>query len=96
VPPDPETLIAALTYRHPLFDQAALNAQGQLDRLQGRDRVWYCGSYFGYGFHEDALRAAVNTAGLIGADTDWLIDPTAARATPPVTACTHPSAGCTG
>lgn len=93
-PPAPDTIVATMIYHHPVFDRAALRAQTQLDHLQGRDRLWYCGSYFGYGFHEDALRAAVNTAGLIGADTDWLIDPAAATAPPSVVACTEP--GCTG
>lgn len=71
-PPDPERVIAAMTYDHPVFDQPAMNAQEQLHRLQGSDRLWFCGSYFGYGFHEDALRAAVDVATRLGADTAWL------------------------
>jgi predicted NAD/FAD-binding protein len=71
-PPDPKQVIAEMTYDHPVFDQAAMDAQQQLHRLQGRDRIWFCGSYFGYGFHEDALRAAVDAATRLGADTDWL------------------------
>ena len=71
-PPDPVQVIAEMTYDHPVFDQAAIGAQQELHRLQGVGGVWYCGSYFGYGFHEDALRAAVETAGRLGADTGWL------------------------
>jgi predicted NAD/FAD-binding protein len=70
--PAPEHLIAEMTYDHPVFDQGAMDAQRELHRLQGRGGVWYCGSYFGYGFHEDALRAAVDVAGSLGADTGWL------------------------
>jgi predicted NAD/FAD-binding protein len=69
-----------MTYDHPVFDQAAMDAQQSLAELQGRDRIWYCGSYFGYGFHEDALRAAVDASRLIGADTDWLTEPGATDA----------------
>jgi len=72
-PPHPERVLARMTYQHPVFDQAAMDAQPELHRLQGRAGLWFCGSYFGYGFHEDALRAAVTTAGLLGADTGWLL-----------------------
>lgn len=70
--PAPEHIIADMVYEHPVFDGAAMAAQQDLHLLQGRDRIWYCGSYFGYGFHEDALRAATEVATLLGADTGWL------------------------
>ncbi|KAA6187829.1 FAD-dependent oxidoreductase [Thiohalocapsa marina] len=75
--PEPERVIAAMDYEHPVFDQAAMDAQRQLHRLQGRDRVHYCGSYFGYGFHEDALKSAVDVADQLGIDTRWLTTNTA-------------------
>lgn len=70
--PAPEQVIATMTYDHPVFDQAAMDAQRELHRLQGAAGVYYCGSYHGYGFHEDALRAAVDVAGRLGVDTDWI------------------------
>ena len=74
VAPRPETVIRSFSYRHPLFDQAAMTAQRRLWDLQGRDRIWFCGSYFGYGFHEDALQAglAVGEA-LTGAKRPWAL-----------------------
>ncbi len=72
--PDPARVIAAMTYDHPVFDQAAMQAQPALHALQGVNRTYFCGSYFGYGFHEDALRAAVDVAGRLGVDTRWLTD----------------------
>lgn len=57
----PSQILKRLTYHHPLFDLAALNAQSNLHLLNERsprDQVFYCGSYFGYGFHEDALKSA--------------------------------------
>jgi predicted NAD/FAD-binding protein len=71
-PPDPAQVILEQTYHHVIFDQAAMDAQQALHRLQGIGGVWYCGSYFGYGFHEDALRSAVDTSTRLGADTGWL------------------------
>jgi predicted NAD/FAD-binding protein len=70
--PDLQHVIATMAYDHPVFDQAAMDAQRELHRLQGAAGVYYCGSYHGYGFHEDALRAAVDVAGRLGVDTDWI------------------------
>ncbi len=70
--PRDELVLADMTYTHPLFDAAALAAQRRLDRLQGADRVWFCGSYFGYGFHEDAFTAGLEVAEALGARRPWL------------------------
>ena len=60
------SIIAAFDYAHPLFDAGAMSAQRELWRLQGRRRTWFCGSYFGYGFHEDGLQAGLAAAEDIG------------------------------
>jgi predicted NAD/FAD-binding protein len=57
---------AAFDYAHPVFDAPALRAQRELWRLQGRRRTWFCGSYFGYGFHEDGIQAGLAAAESIG------------------------------
>jgi len=66
VEPRPEHLIRTEIYEHPLFDAAALAAQQQLWSLQGRLRTWYCGAYFGAGFHEDGLQAGLAVAEALG------------------------------
>ena len=71
-PPAKDAQISEMTYHHPIFDQRAMQAQRDLRRLQGQGGLWFCGSYFGYGFHEDALRSAVHMASGLGADTGWL------------------------
>lgn len=55
-------------FRHPLFDAAALRAQAGLWSLQGQRNTWYCGAYFGSGFHEDGLQAGLAVAEAIGAE----------------------------
>ena len=40
----------------------AINAQKYLAELQGVNNSWFCGSYFGYGFHEDGLNSAITVA----------------------------------
>ena len=53
-------------YHHPRFDAAALAAQGRLWSLQGQRNTWFCGSYFGAGFHEDGLQAGLAVAEALG------------------------------
>lgn len=64
--PRPSLTHYRTVYEHPRFDQRALAAQQALWRLQGVRRTWYCGSYFGYGFHEDALQAGLLVAERLG------------------------------
>lgn len=56
------------TMDHPQFDLAALAAQGELPRLQGARRTYYAGAHFGFGFHEDGLRAGQAAAARLLAD----------------------------
>jgi hypothetical protein len=57
--PRDDLVHAELDYAHPLFDTATVDAQSELDRIQGRGGVWYAGAWCGYGFHEDGLASAV-------------------------------------
>ncbi len=62
----PETVHASFEYTHPLFDTAALAAQRDIWRIQGRGGVWFCGAHFGSGFHEDGLQSGLAVAEQIG------------------------------
>jgi predicted NAD/FAD-binding protein len=55
-----------IRYSHPFFDQGALWSQQRLWSLQGRRNTWFCGSYFGHGFHEDALQSGLAVAEQLG------------------------------
>ena len=72
--PNDERVIADMLYHHPVFDTGAMRAQPLLRHIQGRNRCWFCGSYFGYGFHEDALRSSVEVAAALGVAAPWLVD----------------------
>ena len=65
-PPAAEHTLATFSYDHPLYDARALAAQRGLWQLQGRQNTWFCGSYFGYGFHEDALQSGLAVAEALG------------------------------
>jgi predicted NAD/FAD-binding protein len=47
------------TYEHPVYSAAAFAAQRRREELNGVNRTWYCGAYWGYGFHEDGLNSAL-------------------------------------
>jgi len=60
---DEKKIIKELDYEHPLFDVPAINAQAELHKLNETGPVYFCGSYFKYGFHEDAFASAVEVCG---------------------------------
>ncbi|HPC81771.1 MAG TPA: FAD-dependent oxidoreductase [Thermoanaerobaculaceae bacterium] len=65
-PPAPEKVLHEVTFTHPLYSRESLDTQGRLDGLQGVRRTYFCGAYFGWGFHEDGLTSAVNVAERLG------------------------------
>ena len=57
----PEKILQRIHYEHPLFNGGAIRAQRELPQLNRRHtKVYFCGSYFRYGFHEDALTSALD------------------------------------
>ena len=46
-------------FTHPYFDNQALDHQNQLNLIQNKENILFCGSYFGYGFHEDGLKSSI-------------------------------------
>ena len=47
-------------FTHPYFNNENVSLQKDLHLLQGKKRTWFCGSYFGYGFHEDGLKSSID------------------------------------
>lgn len=65
-PPREELIYRRFLYEHPIFDLAAIRAQRDLWSIQGVRRTWFCGAYFGSGFHEDGLQAGLAVAEQLG------------------------------
>ena len=85
--PDPKTVLRDQTYEHPVFDAAAVAAQKDLWSLQGVRRTWYCGAWFGWGFHEDGLQAGLAVAEhLGGVRRPWQVEGESGRITLPAAA----------
>ena len=69
--PQQSTIIDEHTFTHPVFDLQAIQAQGQLNEIQGKRNLWFCGAYQRYGFHEDGIASAVNVAQQLGSKIPW-------------------------
>jgi predicted NAD/FAD-binding protein len=64
--PRADTIHRTETYEHPIFDVGAVSAQKALGSLQGQGNTWFCGAYFGAGFHEDGLKSGLAVAEALG------------------------------
>jgi len=53
-------ILKKIEFSHPFYDLQSLEAQKSLMKLQGENNSWFCGSYFGYGFHEDGIKSSIN------------------------------------
>lgn len=69
--PAAEHVLLTRQYRHPQFDAAAMIAQTRLTEIQGTDRLYFCGAWTRWGFHEDGIASAVKVAGLLGVSPPW-------------------------
>jgi len=56
---DQTKILKKVRFTHPYFDQSALNQQSELIKLQNKRNILFCGSYFGYGFHEDGIKSSI-------------------------------------
>ena len=64
--PKGDDILHTEVYQHPVFDGGALAAQKKLWPLQGLGNTWFCGAYFGAGFHEDGLQSGLAVAEELG------------------------------
>lgn len=64
----PGSIIDTKTFHHPIFDSAAVEAQGRFEEIDGARGVHYCGAYWSFGFHEDGLQSARRALVRMGVD----------------------------
>jgi len=59
---DPKKVIKKIPYQHPIYNYSAVHANSRWGEISGKDRLHFCGAYWGNGFHEDGVRSAVKVA----------------------------------
>ena len=59
---DPAKVLDQMTYHHPVYSVQAIDAQRRYSEINGQRGTYYCGAYWGYGFHEDGVRSALTVA----------------------------------
>lgn len=64
---DPNKILRKLQYHHPIYTHQSVAAQARRAEINGVHRSYFCGAYWGFGFHEDGLRSGVEVAELLGA-----------------------------
>ena len=56
---DPKKIISKVKFTHPYYDKEVLENQNRLKNIQNKKNLLFCGSYFGYGFHEDGIKSSL-------------------------------------
>ena len=56
---NPETVIQRFSYSHPQYTLASLAAQARQQELNAESGIYFCGAYWGFGFHEDGVNSAL-------------------------------------
>jgi predicted NAD/FAD-binding protein len=63
-------VIKEMYFTHPVLTREAVDTQKDLPKLNGTGPLHYCGSYFGKGFHEDAVKSAFEVARIFGQELE--------------------------
>jgi uncharacterized protein len=63
---DPAKILRRMQYHHPVYSHTSVAAQARKAEIQGQHRTWFAGAYWGWGFHEDGMRSAVDVAQALG------------------------------
>ncbi|QDU31070.1 hypothetical protein ETAA8_62230 [Anatilimnocola aggregata] len=58
----PAKVLRRMQFQHPVFSRASAIAQSRWAEINGPRRTWFCGAYWGHGFHEDGVRSALAVA----------------------------------
>ncbi|MDQ6846189.1 MAG: FAD-dependent oxidoreductase [Candidatus Dormibacteraeota bacterium] len=64
---DETKIVKRLSYHHPVFTHRSVSAQDRHESVLGANRTYFCGAYWGYGFHEDGVDSALRVAAHFGA-----------------------------
>ena len=69
--PNPDLIYGQYSYSHPILDNNAIKIQKKLSSIQGKNNLWFCGAWTGFGFHEDGVKSAIEIANSHNIDLPW-------------------------
>lgn len=69
---DPARVLKRMRYEHPVYTHASIAAQTRKAEIQGKHRTWFAGAWWGWGFHEDGMRSAMDVATGLGVEASAL------------------------
>ena len=67
---DPSRILRRFTYQHPVYTPQSVAAQQRHAEINGVNRTFYCGAYWGFGFHEDGVKSALDVCRHFGKGLD--------------------------
>ena len=65
---DSKKILGRFVYEHPVYTKAAVSAQNEWQTVSGKDRLHFCGAYWGFGFHEDGVKSGLRVASSLGCE----------------------------
>jgi predicted NAD/FAD-binding protein len=68
---DPASILYRTVYHHPVYTPEAVAARQRWGEINGVNRTWYCGAYWGYGFHEDGVNSALAVERQLQPEERW-------------------------
>jgi predicted NAD/FAD-binding protein len=68
---DEKKIFAKFEYSHPLYNVNSFDFHRKIATIQGKNNMYFCGAYLGYGFHEDGLLSAINVAKMFDVSPPW-------------------------
>jgi predicted NAD/FAD-binding protein len=84
---DPSEVLARMAYQHPVYTAQSVAAQARKHEISGHRHTWYAGAYWGWGFHEDGMRSALDVVRGLGCAPDrWASDVSGSTSMPLVSA----------
>ena len=63
--PTKNKILYKTEYTHPLLEGSPATIKRNLDKLNNYPNIYFCGSYLGYGFHEDGYQSGLKVANII-------------------------------
>ena len=67
----PKKIYDSTIFQHPIYSLESLISQKKFNQIQGQNNTWFCGSYSGYGFHEDGIQSSIYISRLLGVKITW-------------------------